>query len=89
MTRAIGYRLDRLEADAARAGTVEAALRAMSDDDLKVTIAFIRARLAELPKSPSEETAPDVVLTGAQLAEIAERARAWQGRQLSQIEATA
>jgi hypothetical protein len=75
----IQHRVERLEAIHGRAGTIEAVLKSLSRDDLELTLAFIRHRLAELRNSSAAaQSDPDpVILTGAHLREVVALAKVW------------
>lgn len=75
----IQHRVERLEAIHGKAGTVEAVLKSLSREDLELTLAFLRHRLAELRNSSAARSEPDpVVLTGAAMLDVVAEARAWQ-----------
>ena len=78
----IQHRVARLEAIHGRAGTVEAVLKSLSREDLELTLAFLRNRLAELRGSGAAvQSEPDpIILTGDHLREVVVQAMAWAGQ---------
>jgi len=77
----IQHRVERLEAIHGKADTVEAVLKSLSREDLELTVAFLRHRLAELRNSGTAQTESDpVILTGAVMLGVVAEARKWAGQ---------
>ena len=75
----IQHRVAKLEAIHGKAGSWDAIMMSLADDDLRLTIDFIRHRLQE-PGSASATAEPELdpgMLTGAHLQEIVAQARPW------------